>query len=133
MDINAIALSALSTPTRPDRLSPVCAAKRVSAVPSPIRWITARIVTGKERASIVQQLDLWSVEPEPEPDLVPVCSKSLAQIEWQRARADFYLRLMGRFLKGSKCPQPVRRHEIERIHQMRQSAIAVIHELGGHY
>lgn len=76
------------------------------------------------------QLDLLSYQPTPEemaipaPQPQPVNRHALA---WQEAKADFYLRLMNRFMRGS-LPQQIKRHEIERLHQLRQQALAEMEE-----
>jgi hypothetical protein len=47
--------------------------------------------------------------------------------QWHSEQAAFYLRLMGRFLRpDAVCSQAVRSHEIERLHRLRQEALAKI-------
>jgi hypothetical protein len=47
--------------------------------------------------------------------------------QWHSERAAFYLRLMGRFLRpDAVCSQAVRSREIERLHRLRQEALAKI-------
>ena len=75
-------------------------------------------------------LDLPPVEDASQP--LPFAQPNHRQaIAWHTARAELYLRLMNRFLNGNRCSQEVRRHEISRLHSLRQQALAAIKELGG--
>lgn len=75
------------------------------------------------------QLDLLSYQltaeelPASPPPPPPIPPNPHAR-HWQQTKADLYLRLMARFMNGSLCSQAVRRHEIERLHQLRQQALA---------
>lgn len=86
----------------------------------------------------IMQLDLLSYEPPPEeqgdPPLEPLPLEPEPRpnphaLDWQQTKADFYLRVMGRLMDGSLCPQSVRSHEIERLHNLRQQCLKQIKEL----
>lgn len=73
------------------------------------------------------QLDIFSLEPLPLEPIAP--APPLPQppnphtVAWQQAKADFYLRLMNRFISGTRCSQSVRSHEITRLYNLRQQAL----------
>lgn len=68
-------------------------------------------------------------EPAPPPIAAPPINQSA--IDWHQSKADYYLRLMGRFMSGTRCRQPVRKHEISRLHELRMSELAAIDRLKG--
>lgn len=83
------------------------------------------------------QIELLSYQPtaeemattEPLPAPKPPKPASVRAMEWHSLRAAFYLALMNRFMSGSLCSQVVRRHEIQRLHQLREAALAEIWRL----
>ncbi len=79
------------------------------------------------------QLNLLTYQPTAEEMATPTPKPqpvNLHAIAWQETKAAFYLSLMRRFMYGSLCSQQVRRHEIERLHQMRQACLQAIQEGG---
>lgn len=71
----------------------------------------------------MNQLNLLHYVPEPVINpLSPTIQPSQAEL-WQQAKADFYLRLMQRFMNGRRCCLEVRRHEITRLYQLREQAL----------
>lgn len=72
-------------------------------------------------------LDYTLTELEAQPPPTPRPSQSAA-IAWHQTKADYYLRLMGRFMQSS-CDRSVRMHEINRLHTMRQQALEEIERL----
>lgn len=74
------------------------------------------------------QLSLLDWQPPPEmmqPPVISAPKPSVNQHEiahWQR-KADYYLKLIGRFMAGSACSTAVRRTEISRLHAMRQATL----------
>ena len=85
----------------------------------------------------MMQIDLLTYQPtaeemattEPLPAPKPPKPASVRAMEWQQTKADFYLAMMNRFMNGALCSQVVRRHEIQRLHQLREAALAEIRRL----
>lgn len=82
-------------------------------------------------------LDLPPIEEEPptEQAIAPVATLPLEPpnphlMDWHQRRADLYLQLMGRIQQG-RLSVEAKRHEINRLHQLRQQAIATLNQLGG--
>lgn len=84
----------------------------------------------------MQQLDLLSYQLTPEelvgdglPQAPRQASAPSPRTIWHETKAGFYLRLMSRFMSGSLCSGVVRRHEIARLHELRQRELAAIGEV----
>lgn len=75
-------------------------------------------------------LDLPLLEETFEPPPVPM-PLNLSALAWQKTKESFYLKLMNRFMTGRLCAQAVRSHEITRLHQLRQQALAEIKRMEG--
>lgn len=56
-------------------------------------------------------------------------TQNTAAAAWQEAKAAFYLRLISRFQQGTLTSPEVRRHEIARVHCLRQQSLKKLHEL----
>lgn len=84
-------------------------------------------------------LDLPPVEDEPEPvthnpipithNPLPLTSAERHTLRWLHARANYYLRLMNRFMDGKRCSQEVRSAELVRVYELREEVLAAIHLL----
>lgn len=78
-------------------------------------------------------LDLPPIEEEPAPVVVisaPVsASINPHELAWLQARADYYLKLMNRYMDGHKCRQEVRSAELVRVYELREQVLATIEEM----
>lgn len=72
------------------------------------------------------QLDLLSYQLTPDELCENPAPKSCnpSAVRWQLAKAAVYLQLIRCFMAGAQTSGAVRRHEIERLHRLRQEALA---------
>lgn len=84
----------------------------------------------------MQQLSLLDLpipdESEPQPVVthpLPLTSAERHTLRWLNAKADYYLRLMNRFLDGSRCSQEVRSAELVRVYELREVTLVAIYDL----
>lgn len=81
------------------------------------------------------QLDLLTYQPTPEeitappPQPPPPKPPNPHAIAWQETKAAFYLQTMNRLMSSTQCSQATRRHEIQRLHHLREQALAEIRRL----
>jgi hypothetical protein len=68
---------------------------------------------------------------EPQEQAPPSPSTNPHSIAWYQARADYYLRLISRFVNSDRIPKHVKRFEISRAYQLREQAIANLKEVQG--
>lgn len=61
--------------------------------------------------------------------IAPVSPLAQYAIAYHEAKAAYLLKLMTRFMTGTRCSLQVRQAEITRLHQMRQQELEQIEEL----
>lgn len=65
-------------------------------------------------------------------ELPNLVNQSIApEVIWHQTKADYYLRMMNRLAIASQCSPDVKRHEITRLHELREQALAEIRRIGG--
>lgn len=83
-----------------------------------------------------EQLDLLSYQLSPEEvgcteatPIAPLPAPNAHAIAYWEVGAAVYLRLMNNLMKGDRLPAHVKRHEISRLHELREQALAKVKEL----
>jgi hypothetical protein len=69
-------------------------------------------------------------EPQPIADRpLPVTPANPHTLAWLNAKADYYLKLMNRFMDAKRIPQEVKQAEFLRVYELREQVLERIAEL----